>query len=72
VPKLTNDQKRRLAAAMLDMVAMRVEFWAEYQQTYGQDVADIPADVAAQQFANWLRHLPGDTWPYALPEPQRR
>lgn len=62
---LTNDQKQRLAAALIGAAADMIECWSERAATY--DAEDIPRDEAAQQIARWLTRLPGSAWDTRLP-----
>jgi hypothetical protein len=67
-PKMTNDQKRRLANALICEAANMVEEMYA-RNGYLDDIKDIDPAAAAIQLANWLQHLPGDSWDMRLPQP---
>lgn len=62
---LTNDQKRRLAAALIQAAGDLLAGGAEVPATIP---ADIPRQLAEQQLARWLCRLPGDSWDPELAE----
>lgn len=67
---MTRDQKKRLAAALINQASQLVEYWDEKVGSgYYQELADIDADEAAQQIADWLGRLPGEEWNTNLPQP---
>jgi hypothetical protein len=65
---MTNDQQRRLANALISEAANMVEEMYE-RSGYLDDIKDIDPTAAAMQLANWLQHLPGDSWDIRLPQP---
>lgn len=62
---LTNDQKRRLAAALLNKAGDLVEFFTDLCPDLAEE---IEAGDAAAQLAVWLKNLPGDAWDTRLPD----
>lgn len=62
---MNNDQKRQLAAALLNKAGDLVEFFAELCPELAEEVS---ADDAGAQLGVWLKNLPGDAWDNRLPE----
>lgn len=69
-PKMTHDQKRRLANALIPEAANMIEEMHD-RAGHPDDVKHIEPSAAAKQLAEWLQHLPGDSWDMRLPEPIR-
>ena len=65
---MTDDQKRRLANALISEAANMVDEMYE-RNGYLDDIKDIDPAAAATQLAKWLQHLPGDSWDMRLPQP---
>ena len=66
---MTNEEKRLLAAALIDSAANLLEVIGN-KDGYHNDLVGINRDEAAAQLAKWLKSLPGDYWNNALPQPQ--
>lgn len=62
---LNNDQKRALAAVLLNKAGDIVEFFTELCPELAEE---IDAADAAAQLAVWLKNLPGDAWDVRLPD----
>lgn len=62
---MNNDQKRILAAALLNKAGDLVEFFAELCPELAEEIS---ADDAAAQLAVWLKNLPGSAWDTRLPD----
>ena len=62
---MNNDQKRLLAAALLNKAGDLVEFFAEQCPELAEEVS---TDDAAAQLAVWLKNLPGSAWDNRLPD----
>jgi hypothetical protein len=71
--KLSADQRRALATALVDAAASIVPGEGEGWPASANGLQDIDRDVAAKIVANWLHHLPNDrsAWPKHLPTPDR-
>ena len=67
---MTNDQKRRLANALISEAANMVEEMYD-RAGYLDHIKDITPTAAAMQLAEWLQHLPSDSWDMRLPEPAK-
>jgi hypothetical protein len=66
--KLTRKQKQDLAFALMSAAANLVETLGD-KNGYNADL-DIDPKAAAQQLANWLKNLPGNSWDTRLPQPE--
>lgn len=69
---MTQEEKRRLAAALICCAGDIIELWNEYIAT-GRfpDLLGIDRSEAAEQMAAWLSKLPGDEWDRRLPQPKK-
>lgn len=61
---LTNKQKAALATMLIQKAGSLIEFWGEYAD---DELQQVSAQQAAEQFAVWLKGLPGNSWDSRLP-----
>lgn len=66
---MSNDQKRKLAAALIDQAALLCEVMHD-GSGYHADIEDIGLNEAKAQLARWLKNLPGGYWNVTLPQPK--
>lgn len=66
-PKLSNEQKRKLAWILLEHAAVLAETWDDVRSDYECD--DVDASLVAPILSQWLQYLPHDAWPANFPEP---
>lgn len=66
--QLSRNQKHVLARELIRNAADMIENWDNEAGELNDQ--GVTAQEAAEQFAVWLAHLPGDGWDMRLPQPQ--
>jgi hypothetical protein len=65
VAKLTRAEQANAAAALISQAGSLVEYMVEMDER----LEGIDQDALAEQYARWLRRLPGHEWDLRLPDP---
>ena len=61
---MTREEKRKLAAIVINRCADIVEFWDEIAK---DELPNVSVEEASELIAGWLLRTPGDYWDTRLP-----